>query len=420
MAAGSFVTNSRIGLFAVVGLAIPLGIAACSGSSSNATQVSSAADSQRGREADFGAFTLLTTIAIPPNPKSNPSGQLKFFDISWVEGATQRYYLGDRSNAGVDIIDADHDAFLTRVGGFVGEALTKGGAPDNNHSGPNGVVTIHSRHELWAGDGDSTVKVIDLRTNTIVDTISTGGSARADEMSFDPRDHVVVVANNADDPPFITFISTETPRKVLGHIVFDATTGAPFGVKAFTDGLEQSVFDRATGLFYLSVPELDGDANAGALATIDPRTMKVTNLFRNSNCHPAGLTLGPRSQALVGCSDPSRSIVQDVRTGDVVATIEQVGGSDEVWFNRGDDHYYLAARNNPGGPVLGIIDAATNTFTKNVPTANNAHSVAADRKNNHVFVPLTPNTTCAEGCIGVYGLPREGAENDVGDDDDDG
>lgn len=416
MAIGSTVHHGRVGSSCVAAIALSLATTACSGSSTS-SEATAAASSQRGRQADFGAFALLTTIAIPSNPKSNPGGRLQFFDISWVDGATQRYYLGDRSNAGVDIVDADANAFLTRVGGFVGEAFANG-KPDNDHSGPNGVVAIRSLHELWAGDGDSTVKVIDLETNEIVDSISTGGTARADEISFDPSDHVVVVANNADDPPFITFISARPPRKVLGHIVFDSKTGAPFGVKAFTDGLEQSVFDRATGLFYLSVPELDGDPNAGALAAIDPRAMKVTNLFRNSNCHPAGLTLGPRFQALVGCSDPSRSIVQDVRTGEVVATIEQVGGSDEVWFNRGDDHYYLAARNNPGGPVLGIIDAGTNTWTKNVPTANNAHSVAADRKNNHVLVPLTPSAACADGCIGVFGIPRQGAEDDVGDDDD--
>lgn len=413
-------TYSRpgMGLLGLVGLAAALLAAACDrpGTQPVGSQASQA--SERGRQADFGAFTRLTTIEIPPNPTSNPGGKLQFFDISWVDGAAQRYYLGDRSNAGVDIVDADENVFLTRVGGFVGQLFTKTGAADNDHSGPNGVVVIHSRHEAWVGDGDSTVKVIDLDTDTVIDSISTGGKARADEVSYDPRDHILMVANNADDPPFVTLISTMPPRAVLGHIVFDSATGAPFGVKAFTDGLEQSVFDRATGLFYLSVPELDGDPAAGALAAIDPRTMKVTDLFRNSHCHPAGLTLGPRFQALVGCSDPSRSIVQDVRTGEVVATITQVGGNDEVWFNHGDDHYYLAARNHPGGPVLGIIDAADNTFTKNVPTARNAHSVAANRKNNHVFVPLTPNPACANGCIGVYGIPREGAENDVGDEDD--
>ena len=112
---------------------------------------------------------------------------------------------------------------------------------------------------------------------------------------------------------------------------------------------------------------------------------------------------------------PPKLIVLDIRTGAVLANITQVGGADEVWFNEGDNRFYVAARDNPGGPVLGVIDAATNSWIQNVPTAPNAHSVAADRKNNHIFVPLRPSNPLSDpcvafggptfinrGCIGVY------------------
>jgi len=95
--------------------------------------------------------------------------------------------------------------------------------------------------------------------------------------------------------------------------------------------------------------------------------------------------------------------------GDVLATVTQVGGSDEVWFNPGDKHYYLAANSNPGGPVPGVIDAETNTWIQNVPTFTGAHSVAANPINNHIFVPLRAGAPqCglqkSQGCIGVYAL----------------
>ena len=84
-------------------------------------------------------------------------------------------------------------------------------------------------------------------------------------------------------------------------------------------------------------------------------------------------------------------------TGRILATIPQVGGVDEVWFNCGDKRYYLAASNNPaanGGPVLGVIDARTNTWVQNIPGGPGAHSVAANPTNNHIFFPLTiPNAT---------------------------
>jgi hypothetical protein len=60
----------------------------------------------------------------------------------------------------------------------------------------------------------------------------------------------------------------------------------------------------------------------------------------------------------------------------------------------------------PNGPVLGVIDAGTNTWLVNVPTNNNSHSVAVDPSNNHVFVPLQSGGICttqsSNGCIGVY------------------
>lgn len=365
---------------------------------------------ESGADDSFSSFGLLKTISIPNNPTTNPSNKLLFFDISFVDSRNQRYYLADRSNAGVDIIDAANGVFLRRIGGFTGEAFNNG-SPDNDHSGPNGVVVIQPDNLLFAGDGNSSVKVIDLRTNNIVDVISTMGSARADEMAYDPGDHILAVANNADDPPFISLILTEHPRHLLGRIFFDANLAQTFGAQSFPGGIEQSVWNPHNRRFYVSIPSVQFATGAkGAVALIDPRTMKVTQLFTFDDCSPAGLALGPSEQLLVGCSDPSQTIIIDGRNGATVTAFtsqngDAIGGSDEVWFNPGDQHYYLAARNNPGGPVLGIIDAKTNTLTKTVPTSPNAHSVAVNAANNHVFVPLTATapTPCPSGCVGVFG-----------------
>src|SRR5499427_5027310 len=84
----------------------------------------------------------LTAVPIPGNP-------LRTFDISWVNPDRAEYYLGDRSNQGVDIVDTQNLVFKRRLGGFVGVALVPGsvtpanpnGTVDNNHSGPDGVVS---------------------------------------------------------------------------------------------------------------------------------------------------------------------------------------------------------------------------------------------------------------------------------------
>jgi len=93
-------------------------------------------------------------------------------------------------------------------------------------------------------------------------------------------------------------------------------------------------------------------------------------------------------------------------SGKIVATITQVGGVDEIWYNPGDNRYYLAARDMPTGPVMGVIDAGTNLWLQNVVTNTNSHSVAVDPSNNHAFVPLQAGAGCTtqsqNGCIVVY------------------
>src|SRR5256885_15335491 len=77
------------------------------------------------------AVKLLTIIPVP-------GVGMKTFDISWVDAATQLYYLADRSNKAVDVVNAKTNRFVRQIhAGFTGVA--SGG---NDFSGPNGVVVI--------------------------------------------------------------------------------------------------------------------------------------------------------------------------------------------------------------------------------------------------------------------------------------
>jgi hypothetical protein len=346
---------------------------------------------------------------------NSPLG-LGAFDISFVDPKIGLYVLADRTNASVDFFNATDDTFIGRVGGFIGVKAT------TSVSGPDGVTIVGDK-EVWAGDGDSTVKVIDIATFKVVDTIATNGKFRCDEMAWDSADHLLAVANNADTPPFVSLINTDT-HKVVGKIVFDGTGGTP---DATTTGIEQPQWSPKTGLFYVSVPQINPkDATQGGISVIDPSTMTVTATHPVSNCSPAGLALGPNDEAIIGCSASfgttpnvlTQSAIINLKTGSIVATFPQVGGSDEVWYDPGSQHYYLAARNyvdNTGKPMpsLGTIDAKTDVFDGNAPTSTSAHSVAADRRSHHVFVPIgfpaagasDPTNPCpvvSKGCIAVY------------------
>jgi hypothetical protein len=188
-------------------------------------------------------------------------------------------------------------------------------------------------------------------------------------------------------------------------------------------GLGGSVFNPNTGHFLLTNGNASNDITLGTVDEIDPfHTFEggppngvpaVINSFPIFSCMPTGLSLGPGTDVLVGCADhdgrafaPTTVIINGT-TGEVLTTINNVGSVDQTWFNPGDNRYYLAARDMPTGPVLGVIDGKTRQWLQNVPTNGNAHSVAADPINNHIFVPLpagSANCQSAQqdGCVGVY------------------
>ncbi|MBV9172978.1 MAG: cytochrome C nitrite reductase [Chloroflexi bacterium] len=325
--------------------------------------------------ADTNQTVRIAKISIPGVP-------LTSFDISWTDPTTSKYFLADRSNKSVDIVDMRSNEVIGQVGGFIGFT------GNNDTSGPDGVVTT-SHDELWAGDGDSTVKVIDLRGPSIVAVISTGGKKRADEMIQDGVDNLVAVANNADDPPFLSIISVGT-RSVTHKILFPDAT----------DGIEQPAFDPATDLFYLAVPATEAHPG-GEIAVIDPHTGTVMNRFVLPACVPHGLVLGPGHNMLAGCNGSVHTVVFDDTTGAITGDFPQTGGgADEVWYNPSNGTYYTAANVLQR---LGVIDANRPVFVQNVQAGVNSHSVAADSVSNHIFVPISaPDPSCPRGCIAVY------------------
>jgi DNA-binding beta-propeller fold protein YncE len=344
--------------------------------------------------ANAAELRQIGTISIPGEP-------LNSFDISFIDQASGLYFLADRSNKGIDIVDTKKGTYVGRVAGMVGPIMKKDGTCCNNDkSGPNGVVVAGK--EAWVGDGDSTVKVVDLKTMKIVDTIKTGGEARADELGYDPKDQIIAIANNADEPPFLSFISTKPGHKILGKLVMEH----------FSDGMEQTAYNPADGLFYTDIPELDKDKTKGGLLVTDPKTAKVVKIIPVDSCAPHGIAFGPKGSVFLGCNAgvprlglPAKQVVVDIKTGKVT-DITGVGGSDESSVNNKAGQYYGALNGNPDGPILAVIDAKTNTLVQKIPTGPGAHSVAANESNGRVYVPIAVEAGPLKGgcgCIAVYG-----------------
>ena len=412
------------------------------------------------------------------SPVFLPSGSaaLASFDISWVDSVLRNYYLADRSNKAVDVINTD-----TKVSSqfkptssnlppvpagqpntFVGARnLDSGGnlcspanppacTASNDVSGPDGVLTTTDHNQLWVGDGDSRVWVLDPKTGSPVpapagatnpiSTVSKDATRpsnplnRADELCFDPADHLVMVANNADSPPFASIISTDT-FQVVKQIFFD---GKSDGAPNSNNGAEQCQWSSRTGKFYISIPGIAGHPDGeGGVAVIDPTTKTVVDTFIipvDLCAAPQGMAVGPDNQILLGCNGQSpnghaNTVIINERSGAVVGRLADLGGDDEVWFNPGDGHYALAGGQNIP-EQLGIADSAGHRADKTFITAQNpnatgrrAHSVAADSNRNEVYLPIpavnaaaapgydsalcgTTATAKAQGCIAIFSASK--------------
>jgi hypothetical protein len=412
--------------------------------------VGNAAWADAEKEKNSGPVKLLTTIPIPPTA-TNVGQNFYSYDISFVDQKTQTYYLADRSNNVVDVVDASSAAFATQLSanppfaGFVSAAdcaAMPGGNPGGSCVGPNGVVAVFPW--LFVTDGNSRVVTIDLRNGNTVGDVQTkaGDPNRADELAYDPSDGIILAINNADTIPFGTLIKV---NKTTGALTVQ--TNIPF--PNATNGAEQPIWNPADGRFYLSIPQINGVASQGAVYKIHPKTGALEVAAQIDFCSPAGLSLGPDQTALVGCNvvfdvhgnvwDTTGNItanpqvvILDLTTGSILFHVLGAGVGDEVWYNSGDNNYYATGSGSPFRPLpaatafgttpMAVIDAGTGDFVQTLATYNTpavgltntppehpagtSHSVAANSKNNLVFVPFATNNAypdCLTGCIAVFG-----------------
>ena len=389
--------------------------------------------------------------------------QLKSFDISFFNPQRNEYYLADRGTAGVDIIDTVHLVFVRTAGldkPFTGLVLNAAGTGASGaKSGPAGVVS-HGRW-LYAGDGNSTLHVIDLQAPVGSETkqvISTGGTVRVDEMAITSDGTRLLTANNADDPPFATLFvangdaATSSVASIQTIHVDPKILPSGFGL-----GIEQPTWDPQTSRFYTSIPTIAENppgcnygqnsgaitCNGGLLVT-DPANPTATQGAYNSatnsgvipltGCGPNGATVGVNDNLLLGCSSGGFQQIINATTHNY-AQVAGITGSDEVWFNPGDNRYYTGSSGQPkhaGSPLargsaLGVIDQ-TSILIETIPQSSGTHSVAADSTRNLIFAPQTftsapgakfpgdQNTTAGagsptvgqlicgtmDGCIAVY------------------
>jgi hypothetical protein len=403
-----------------------------------------------------------------------PGAQELFsFDISFVDPqahalaiATSRVIGSGGPFGTVIVVNPDEDVVAAELQAsppFVGNC-TPPPLPRGTFSGPNGVIIIRTaaqQTEVWAGDGPvfstpcnattplatpSTVKVIDLNSGATVAVIPTGtgagtktpGIRRADELCYNPRSNVVLIANDDQLDNFVTFIDATT-YQVMQRVRFDGTDSN--GNNILANGIEQCAFNPRDGKFYLAIPATATAANPtasnpGVIVVFPAKApFKVERVIdfskpplNTSGCAgSSGMAVGPAGQLGLSCGLIINDGTGKAAAGSIVANFPASGGADEVWYNSGNNHYFFAD-STPG--VVGIVDAGPPPAADvSAVTASGSHSVAADLRTNQVFVPIQGNTgqtvptgrvTCSKGkdvfgiagsdalgCIAIYAAPSD-------------
>jgi DNA-binding beta-propeller fold protein YncE len=325
----------------------------------------------------------VATIAFPDVPITQ-------LGVMTIDQATGLGYLAEKDNKAVVVFDTKTDKYVSRITGFVGQ--TKNG----DASGPNGVIVVNDGAELWVSDGDSTIKIIDLKTGKITATLATGGKLRANAMAYDPKDRIAIVANSNDEPPFLSLISTEPGHKILAKIPIPESA----------ENLERSSFHAPSGMFYTVIPVLRADPTKGILAQTDAKNGKLVKLHELEGCHPHSLQVVSDTTIFVGCSSahgaaskPGGDLaIFDIPTGKITSRGAGLGGNGSSDLNPKLGQYYHATTS----ATLLVIDTKTGKSVQKIPTSPGARSVGVSLGNNRVYLATLAKGGPCGGCVMVY------------------
>jgi DNA-binding beta-propeller fold protein YncE len=349
-------------------------------------------------------ITFDLTIGPPPATTS--------FDISFVKNDISTYILADRKNNAVDLFDASKLTFLGGIGtgGFVGTSPATC-AVANACGGPNGDLIDNNNH-VWVGDGPasgcttaacrcftgettSMVKEYELAMSSgatgRLACLDTGGKFRADEMAFDPRDNLLIVANDADG--FLSLINTSgTPSIVDQFFYADNDVGKPASARGLSTpggGIEQPVWNPQEGFIYQALPQ---GTTVGRVDIFNPKPGKLVLLrsidVPGCDSGPSGLAINDSDELLGACGNGVALINANSGKVTILGTTATLGGADQIWFDPGSNAWYVST---PGGKLGVVSNSPGNAIQVVLQPGCCGHSVAAFTASNNQSFIFNPN-----------------------------
>jgi hypothetical protein len=348
---------------------------------------------------------------------------------SWIY--KNQYYLADRSNAAIQVINITSTKHIATIRGFRGliphprnTSDVKETAKSNlERSGPNGIAILPDKSELYVGDGDGMVRIISLANNSIVANISTGARRRTSAVAYSEGAGIIFVTDpNIEENRPQGFFIDPLERQVAGQVTFNSVnTNTIVRSHHITSSLSQIAFKPGTDRFYISSRSTNVNPG-GEIIEVDPFSMSISNILGLDNCYPLGVVFGPNGNLFVGCSSAqglssplvNRStgyslIVEPSKHWSIVGNVSGVSGGDQAAYSSGLGAYFAAAYRKQtvkmtsdnssndttpheiwrSAPQLAVINSTTHQVQQRIETDNRTgRTVAVDPATQKLVVPL--------------------------------
>ena len=255
---------------------------------------------------------------------------------------------------------------------------------------------------VYITNADSnTVSVIELATNTVIDTVAVG--SRPVSAAFDPVHQRVYVSNYGSNTVSVIDTQTNTVTTTVsvggGPVppAYDTANRRVYVPNHISNDV--SVINTDTNTVIATVPVGTRPINA----TYDPihHRVYVTNrdsddvsvISTTSNIVIAIIPVGDRphegafdsahDRVYVPNLDSDDVSVIDTATNTVVAAVPVNDAPGSIAFDSANNHIYVAHR---GSDNVSVIDTASNTVIATIPVGDRPHGAGFDPTNNRIYV----------------------------------
>jgi len=303
---------------------------------------------------------LVLAFGAGPRAEDAPVSFLNSIELPGVEGRidhlaydsrTQRLFVAALGNDSVEVLDTKTGTHLTSISGF---------------AEPQGIAVAP----------DARIVTVANRRNGLVELLNADGFRRG--PSLRPGRDADNVRYDPDAQRFYVGFGSG------GIAAIDAHDGKLIGQAPVPGHPESFQLEHGGTRIFVNVP------TANVLAVIDRAAMTVTKTFPVSaarSCFPMAFDEA-NHRLFIGCRQPAKLLVLDSADGRVVASVDTVQDTDDLFYDAARKRLYVSG----GEGFLDVIAEPTpNTFTRieRLTTAPGARTgvFVADQSRLYLAIP---------------------------------